>query len=502
MEIWARLRLFEPTWTGLFLMIGLFLATLFVRRALPEDRRHRGRLSLLFLGLAPVVHLIASGLDLLGLAPVAATLHLTSLFLLLAGTTGTVTLVGFDVLLGRSAIPTLARDVVQTTLFGALVFVVFRTAGLDPLSVVTTSAVLTAVLGLSLQSVIANTVAGVVLQVERSFALGDWIEVGSRVGRIAEIRWRSSTLMTREGDSALIPNLQLLSQEVVNLSRPSRSRRGVVRVPFHHRHSPGEVHEAVLPAVCGVPGVLAKPPPTCRPVEFPGGPSVIHEVIYWVEDLAEQPAIEGEVRQRVWYAAERAGLEGPCPAPVSVPPEGDDGTPAQRAELARRLRAVGRVTLFAPLSPEEQLLLARGMCRRRFARGEVILREGQPGSSLFVVDVGEVRVEVDAGAPGAGALACLGPGDWFGEMSLLTGEPRQATVTAERETTCDELDAEVLLPLLRSQPELADALSRRLVERQLVLEQTRDALSARSDELLTARSESVVRRVRTYFHLG
>jgi small-conductance mechanosensitive channel/CRP-like cAMP-binding protein len=497
-EPWTKLLRFEPTWTGLFVLIGVFAATLWLRRLLPEDRRHRGRLSLLFLGVGPVLHLVASGLDLLGLRTVAATLHLLTLFLLLAGVTGATTLVVFDLALGRTPIPTLVRDLVQTTLFGSLALAILYSAGLDPLSVVTTSAVVTAVLGLALQSVIANTFAGVVLQVERSLALGDWIAIGDRVGRITEIRWRSSTLVTQEGDTALIPNLQLLANEVLNLSRPTRSRRVQVRVPFHHRHSPGEVRDALIPVIRDVPGVLQSPPPTCLPVEFDER-EIVHAVAFWVEDLAEERAIEGEVRQRIWYAAERAGLEGPCPPVPTVPEPGEAGTPGQRAELSRRLRALGRVALFQALAPGDREALARGVRRRRFTRGEVVIRQGEPGRSLFVVDQGSVRVGLDGG----GSLATLGPGDFFGEMSLLTGEPRQATCVAERETTCDELDREALLPLFAAKPDLAEAIARDLARRQLALEERREELSAASEvQALSTRSETLFRRVRAYFHLG
>lgn len=498
MDLWTRLHHLEPGWTGLFFLTAGFVVALFLRRWLPEHRRHRGRTSVLLLGLGPVLHLLATGIGLLGLASVSATLHLLNVFVVLLGITGVSSLVVFDIVLGRTALPTITRDLLQTAVFFALSFGVLRSGGLDPLSVVTTSAVVTAILGLALQSVIANTFAGLVLQIERSIALGDWIEVGDRIGRIEEIRWRSSTLVTREGDVALVPNLQLLSQEVVNLSRPTRSRRVVVKVPFHNRHSPGEVREALLAAMTGSPGVLAEPAPSCLPIDFAGA-TIVYAASCWVADLPAEPAVEGSVRERIWYAAERAGLEGPCPAAPSVPDADSTGTAPQRAELARRLRAVDRVAIFAPLDPEERVGVARAMARRRFAAGEVILRQGDAGDSLFVVDQGEVAVDVDGGP----AVARLGPGQFFGEMSLLTGEARRATVVANRETLCDEIGSESLMTLLASRPELAGELARLLAVRQTALAEARQELSAHSRAVAVEQvGETLFRRVREYFHLG
>ena len=191
------------------------------------------------------------------------------------------------------------------------------------------------------------------------FVLGDWIQVGSRLGKIAQIRWRSTSILTREGDSVIIPNAQLLSNEVLNFSRPTVVHRVSLRVSFHFRHPPNEVKKTMLDALSGVPELLREPAPECAPAEF-SGQTITYSIRYSITEVAAETRVEGEVRTRIWYAAERAGLEGPCPAKSAT---------VDATELAERVAALGKITLFQPLEPAERKKLdgeAKGL---RFAVG-------------------------------------------------------------------------------------------------------------------------------------
>jgi small-conductance mechanosensitive channel len=487
MQWLEQLRPFVPDWTGLSLLVAGFVVTLLLRRWLPEGRRDRGRLTLLMLLLAPVLHLVASGLELAGVSAVGSPLHAVVLLLVLMGTAGAATFAVFDVALGRAPVPTLVRDIVQTALFAGLALGVAHSAGFEPMSVVTTSAVVTAVIGLSLQNVLTNTFAGMLLQLEGTVREGDWVQIGTRVGKVLAIRVRSTALLTEAGDTALVPNQNLMTQEVVNLSRPSPSRRGSLRVAFHHRHSPGEVRDALLPAIIGTPGIRTQPVPTCQPADF-SGTTVVYLVTFWLEDLSAEAEIEGEVRERIWYASERARLEGPTPAPAAA---------SSPSELERRLKVLGNVDLFGLLSDADRELVARAMVRRRARAGQVLVHEGETGNSLFVVEWGQVRVEV-----GLRQLALLGPGGFFGEMSLLTGAPRQATVVAVQETSCDEIAAPVLLPLLARHPELAQKLSAWLARRRTELGAPgRPEVPHELPAAGPASKDSLLQHIRQFFHL-
>jgi CRP-like cAMP-binding protein len=352
-----------------------------------------------------------------------------------------------------------------------IVFVgILYEAGFDPVSLVATGGVLTAVIGFALQSTIANAFAGVTLPLEGTLAIGDWVEVGGHVGRIREMQWRATTLVTKDGDTVIAPNNQLLTMPVTNFSRPTPAHRTQIRAGFHYRHPPNEVRSVLLEAVHGVPGVLGDPAPDCFPIDF-GDSAVTYVLRFWIDDFLRLDPIAGEVRGRIWYGARRAGLEIPYPirTVVGARPEVDDVT--------SRRAAVDRIDLFAPLDEECRERLTNTLREHHFAAGEDIIRQDAPGDSLFVIVHGSVEVRV--GIDGVHRrVASLGPGQFFGEMSLMTGERRQATCTAVTDTLCYVIDQTAFRCVLDTRPAVAEDISTILANRQVELDASREGLSA------------------------
>src|SRR5262249_41386971 len=146
---------------------------------------------------------------------------------------------------------------------------------------------------------------------------GDWIEVGGKVGRVHEIKWRATTIVTKDGDMVIIPNNALLTTHVVNFSRPTLHPRAILRGGRPHPPPPNPVKAILLDAVRGVPGVLATPEPDVIVTEFSDS-AVTYLLRYWIDDFARDIPIDGEVHTRVWYAARRAGIEIPYPIRMIV----------------------------------------------------------------------------------------------------------------------------------------------------------------------------------------
>jgi small-conductance mechanosensitive channel/CRP-like cAMP-binding protein len=485
MDDWQRLQQIALTWTGLLATIAALLLALFLRRLLPENRRRRGRVTVAVLAIAPLVHFVAHGLLLLGATTTSAVLEIVMVVLLGAGITGLLGMLVFDLALARTSVPTIVRDILQALAFLVLIVVALRNSGINPLSLITTSAVLTAVIGLAFQNIMANLLSGIALQIDRTVVLGDYVQVGARVGKIAQIRWRSTSILTREGDTVVVPNAQLLSNEVLNFSRPNSVHRSSFRMGFHLRHPPNDVKRVVLGALEGVPGILAEPAPACSPVEF-GDKSITYAIRYSIDDMTQEPSIEGEVRTRLWYAAQRAGLEGPCPAPL----------PSGEIEIADRVAALQTIGLFSPLEPDELARLAAGVKELRFAAGERILAQGSPGDSLYVVRDGTVRVELSEQADRP--VAMLQRGECFGEMSLMTGEPRRASCAAASDVLCYVLDREAFHAILRPKPQIAEAISELLARRSEALAGAPDGPASTAP---AERSAKLLSRMRAYFHL-
>jgi CRP-like cAMP-binding protein len=192
----------------------------------------------------------------------------------------------------------------------------------------------------------------------------------------------------------------------------------------------------------------------------------------WIDDFLHSEPIAGEIRGRVWYAAHRAGLEIPFPIRTLVMAE----PRAAAAESTGRMQALERVDLFTPLDPESRERVARGLVEQQFCAGEDIIRQDAPGDSLFIIDRGLVDVRVTGNGVHR-SIAQLGPGQFFGEMSLMMGAPRQATVTAVQDTVCYVLDQSVFRGVLDSRPSVMEDISTILAERQTGLAAGRDGLS-------------------------
>jgi small-conductance mechanosensitive channel/CRP-like cAMP-binding protein len=495
---WSRLQATGPAWVAAeTAALGLALV-LVVRPFLPPGHRRRGRASTLVLALA-------LGLALVAFASESPTVLVAASITLVIGMVGLSGLVIFDLVLARAGVqvPAILRDLVQVLTGVVAILSYLRLVGLDVLPLITTSAVLTAVIGFALQSSIANIFGGLSLQVDRTLNQGDWIQAGDHVGRILEIGWRSTRLITKDGDTVFVPNGQLVTGDVLNYSLPTAAHRMSIKVGLHYRHPPNEVRAVLVEAIRHVPGVLTQPPPDCLPVDFADS-SVTYALRYWIGDFERDVAIDGEVRSRLWYAVRRAGLEIPYPIRTSInlSPTREEADAAAARELETRRTHVAGVDLFAPLDEAARTALARGMRRVEFAAGEDILRQGEPGNSLYLIDRGEVGVHL-AVAGATREVATLRRGDILGEMSLLTGEARTTTCTARSEVSCYLIDYETFRAVLAAQPTIIGELSTILAARQATLDAEREGLStiARARRAAEQRS-ALLPRIQSFFRLS
>jgi small-conductance mechanosensitive channel len=376
----------------------------------------------------------------------------------------------FDVVLVRREIPRILRDLLQGIAYVITAMLVLTRSEVDVTKVFTASVLTTAVIGLALQETLGNVMAGLALQLERDFEVGDWISLDDRIsGRIREVRWRATTIVTKNGDLMLIPNSAITRATIVNFSRPTTAHRQWISVRVHFRHPPARVREVVMEAVRAQPFVRADPPPDCILHEFKDDASV-YSVRYWMDDVQRDDTMDSAVRSAVWYALHRAGMEIPCPTRnVNLTEMNEDR--ARRKddeEYARRVDALSRVDVFRALDAEKIDRLSRRLRMLMFGPGETILRQGDPGDSLYVVRSGSVAVEV--GVLGASTeIARLSDGQFFGEMSLMTGALRAATVVAKSDVECYIVDKEAFQEILQEKPELAGIISDILARRQVAL---------------------------------
>jgi CRP-like cAMP-binding protein len=362
---------------------------------------------------------------------------------------------------------------------------------------IATSAVASVVLGLALQETLGNLFAGIALQIEQPFRLGDVVQADGRSGRVEAFSWRATTIQTADESRVVIPNA-VLARDAVEVFARTRANRRRLPVPAPYDLPPQQVAAVVRAAVAGLPGLAERPPPQVRLASFDDS-SVGYEVLYWVTDYSRAPAVDAQIRERVWYAFARAGVSIPFPHEVQVPyepPAAADG----EDPAAERARWLGEVALFAPLAPEERQRLAERARTLLYGPGETILRAGAEGGSLFVVLRGRVEVRVPDVDGRRVRVAEVLPGEVIGEMSLLTGEPRSADVRALGEVELVEVRRAEMRELLACNEALAEALADEAAAR---LERRADAL-ARAEAAAEgpASRASLLGRIRRFFDLG
>jgi small-conductance mechanosensitive channel/CRP-like cAMP-binding protein len=468
---------------------------------LPTARRHRGMAARITLALALGLALAGAGAETGDMEAPGHILRLAALVAFVCGAIALVAFVLFELVLPplRLDVPSIVRDVVQLLVAALASLACLRLAGFDVLPLLTTSAVLTAVIGLALQPTIANLFGGLSLQLDRTLVQGDWIQTGTHSGRIVEIGWRSTRLITRDGDTLFLPNSQLVSGEVLNLSRPTGAHRACVQLSIHEGYAPATVRQTFVDAIRDVPGVLQYPPPDCLVSEF-GDQAMVYTVRYWITEFERDGAIASDVRTRLWYASRRAGFETvPRLYGLAVAEAGREPADVVADTPAARVALLRAVELFAPLDDAARERLAQRMRRLEFTTGEPIVQQGASGDSLYVIQHGDVgvRLQVDGSTSD---VATLGAGDIFGEMSALTGEPRAATCTARSETACYVIDRGAFEEVLEQRPAIAEHFCATLARRQTELESQREGLSA----AIRARREAdhhsqILARVRELF---
>ncbi len=403
----------------------------------------------------------------------------------------------FDILFrkrkGREA-PDILRFVVSVIGYSALFVIVFSFVFHRDLSgVLATSAVVSVIIGLALQDTLGNFFAGLSLHIEQPYHIGDAIRMGDLLGRVESVTWRTTAFRTNNNSLIIVPNSRIAREPIEIYALESETRR-VLRLPAPYSASPERVIAVMRGALAAVPGMAPARAPTVRVGEFADS-SVIYEVLYWVTDHLVAAEVDAVVRERLWYAFRRAGLDIPFPTRhVSI----DRGLPAAPMIVPAHMGAIAAVPIFAPLSEEEQQQVARSASRVVFAPGEQVLRRGDQGDSMFVILKGRAEILPTGTVGPAQPMAVLGAGDCFGEMALFTGEPRTADVRAQDELELLEIGKAALEPLLRANQELAGGFSQIIAERQARLTEYARAVPEQQQH---AASDTILTRIRRFFSL-
>ncbi len=410
-------------------------------------------------------------------------------------------------------IPRLLRQVVAVLLFlGGVATMLNQAWGMAVTALLATTGVMGIVFGLALRNILADFFSGIALNMEQPYRLDDFVMLrrnGRRegvTGIVREINWRSTRLLTPEENLVVIPNRIAASSTIENLSYPSPVSENELEITLEWSLDPTFVEPVLAAAMVETwarGATSGDKPPVCRVCRLDGA-GVTYKVLFMI-DPRRKP--KGPAKHTLLGCLHRhlrhAGLH-PVPSLQGHPQEAQrPQQPVDYDAPADQAACLAQVRLFAPLSADERLALVAAATVRRIDSGAAVVRSGDAGTSMFVVAAGVLEVLVTPpGGSEARRSGLLGPGDMFGEMSLLTGAARSATVRTLCPAVLYEISHTALAPLMLQRPTLADAMSK-----VVTAHQARDAAAAaaasESDTTIQRRkstlAESLAARIRAFF---
>jgi small-conductance mechanosensitive channel/CRP-like cAMP-binding protein len=356
---------------------------------------------------------------------------------------------------GKVHFSSIMKQLVMLVLWFVVVMVVLYTDfGVKPLSILTTTTVAAAVLGFALQETLGNVFSGLSLSIGRPFEPGDWIRSGTHVGQVKGIAWRATTILTRANERLEIPNSVIAKEALYNYA--TGHVRDEITVGISYGVPPNHVREVVLTLLHDVPQVLREPAPEVQADSY-GDFAIQYRIKYWIADYGAQEHVRDRVASSLWYALRRHSIEIPFPTrTVHVRDAGRDEDERADAQFERELMTdLRQVDWLHGLSDDELRMLVPTVSVRQFGAGEMLVRIGEPGESMFIVRSGRCEVIGHTADGQLRHLAEIGRGVVTGEMALMTGEPRNANVRALTDVEVIEMDREGFTQLFKEHPDAA-----------------------------------------------
>ena len=375
---------------------------------------------------------------------------------------------------GRSHFSTIFKDLVMFSLWGIVVGVVLYTDfGVQPLSILTTTTVVAAVVGLALQETLSNIFSGLTLQLSKPFEPGDWVKAGDYTGRVQGIGWRATTVMTRANERLDIPNAMIGKEVLVNYAEDAICDE--ISIGVSYSVPPNRVREVIVQVLRDLPHVVPHRMPLVLPWEY-GDSAIKYRVKYWISDYTFQEQVHAEAVSSLWYALRRHRMEIPCPIRTLELRRARPDRAAE-AEYERELiHELRKVDFLRDLDDSSLRLLLSSVQVHEFGAGEVLMRQGEAGETMYIIRYGHVEVIAHGAAGSDRHLATMGSSQVIGEAALFTGEARTATIRALDDVEVIEISRDGLTRLFKQSPNTANAISEivsaRLDERQKALAQS------------------------------
>ncbi|MCP4631977.1 MAG: mechanosensitive ion channel [candidate division Zixibacteria bacterium] len=401
--------------------------------------------------------------------------------------------------------PGLLRDVLRMVILLLVVFTVISAVfNFDLSTVLVSSAVMTAVLGLALQDLLGSVLAGVALHIEKPFNVGDWVEVAGSDGEVVSISWRATRIRTLFNNYVVIPNNSIAQAEIINYSQPDPRLARFLNVGTSYNDPPNKVKKAILDVAGQVPGIIKHPKAVVRTIEYSDF-SINYRCRYYINDYSKHLQIGDDFTSRLWYKFKREGIEIPFPIRTIRSMERAERNKAVELESEKLevLDYIKSLPLFSVLSDEELGILAVNSPLYSFGVEEDVITQGDMGTSMFVIVSGEVKVLVRNKDGIETELVQLGAGNAFGEMSLFTGENRNATIRCLTDAELVEITKDDFKDILLKNPSLVKEIAENFEIRSKEINQKLEEVADQKQAELRKKpsTEGLLQKIKGFFEL-
>ncbi len=375
----------------------------------------------------------------------------------------------------RSQVPKLLIDLARLFLILlGTAFVLASVWNADLAGLVTALGVSSIVIGLALQDTLGSVMSGIALLFERPFTVGDWLEVGGVVGQVIDINWRAVRLLTLEQEMVVIPHKLISSEVIRNFTKPTPIHAERIQIGFSYNDPPNLARQVLKSTALETKGILLDPEPDVFTLAYADS-AVSYEVKFFIRDYGDIEQIRERFMTRVWYAAKRNNLSIPFPIRTVY---NFHGPTSQQKGLAKKFsESLQAIPSYVPINREEDSVApsVSGISLQHFAAGEKVIRQGQMGNELYIIVAGQALMTRRDEAGEDVELLSLRSGEFFGEMSLFSGEPSTVTIAASNDLEVMNISATVVNQMIDRQPSFAREIGQIIESRRLAIQETTQA---------------------------
>jgi len=359
----------------------------------------------------------------------------------------------------KITVPKILKDITAGIIF-IIIAILGGIFNIPVTGLLATSGVVGLVVGLALQSMIADVFSGIIINIEQPFKIGDFVELDDGfIGKVVEINWRTTHVLSLFGIMSVVPNGKISQMIVKNYDKPQKGYWLSIEL---HLSFEVPVDRALRILLAAAQSINKSSEAVIREINELG---VKYHIYFGV------PQFEGFYHIRSDYLAKiskhlyQAGL-------TPVYPKQDiyfDNMPKRQLDERKDQKGlISRISIFEPLSDEELELIVSKVDLKHIKAEETIVNQGDESDSLFIVVEGLLYVFIKMeGREGDVHVGQISSGEFFGELSLLTGENRAATIVSITDCVLYEIKKEDISPILDSRPELLKFFSKLLAEREI-----------------------------------